>query len=93
LGARIIAAASTEEKRQFAIKFGADAALDYTLDGWRNKLNELTGGHGADVIYDPVGGGLSVRHSSRLRGMEGTRGRLASGVVQSLRFLPEGGRC
>ena len=38
LGARVVAAASTEEKRQFAIKFGADAALDYTLDGWRDKL-------------------------------------------------------
>jgi len=87
LGARIIAAASTEEKRQFAIKFGADAALDYTLDGWRNKLNELTGGHGADVIYDPVGGDLSVQafRSIAWNGRHLVVG-FASGDIPSLRF-------
>lgn len=59
LGARVIAAGSTEDKRRFAIKFGADAVVDYTQDDWRDVLKELSSAHGADVIYDPVGGTLS----------------------------------
>ncbi|MFB9269661.1 NADPH:quinone oxidoreductase family protein [Bradyrhizobium erythrophlei] len=61
LGARVIAAASTEEKRKFAASFGADAVIDYTKADWRDALKELTGGHGADVIFDPVGGEVSVQ--------------------------------
>ena len=60
LGARVIAAASTEEKRKFAADHGADATIDYTQANWRDTLKELTGDHGADVIYDPVGGEVSV---------------------------------
>src|SRR6185369_13786334 len=52
LGARVIAAASTEEKRNFAAGHGADAVIDYTKANWRDALKELTGDHGADVIYD-----------------------------------------
>ena len=61
LGARVIAAASTEDKRNFAASFGADATIDYTRADWRDALKELTGGHGADVIFDPVGGEVSVQ--------------------------------
>jgi len=61
LGARVIAAASTEEKRKFASDHGADATIDYTQASWRDALKELTGDHGADVIYDPVGGEVSVQ--------------------------------
>jgi NADPH2:quinone reductase len=61
LGARVIAAASTEEKRKFAASHGADATVDYTQADWRDALKELTGGHGADVIFDPVGGDVSVQ--------------------------------
>jgi NADPH2:quinone reductase len=61
LGARVIAAASTEEKRKFAASHGADATVDYTQANWRDVLKELTGGHGADVIFDPVGGDVSVQ--------------------------------
>jgi NADPH:quinone reductase len=61
LGARVIAAASTEEKRKFATDHGADATIDYTQANWRDVLKELTGDHGADVIYDPVGGEVSVQ--------------------------------
>lgn len=61
LGARVIAAASTEEKRAFAKSFGADAVIDYTRTDWRDTLKELTGGNGADVIFDPVGGEVSVQ--------------------------------
>ena len=87
LGARVVAAASTEEKRQFAIKFGADAALDYTLDGWRDKLKELTGGHGADVIYDPVGGEVSLQafRSIAWNGRHLVVG-FASGSIPALKF-------
>ena len=56
MGARVIAAASTAEKRDFAVKFGADQTIDYTKADWRDTLKEMTGGHGPDVIYDPVGG-------------------------------------
>ena len=61
LGARVIAAASTEEKRDFATRFGADATVDYTQADWRDRLKELTDGHGADVIFDPVGGDVSLQ--------------------------------
>src|SRR5882757_5023507 len=61
LGARVIAAASTNDKRKFAESFGADATIDYTRADWRDALKELTNGHGADVIFDPVGGDISVQ--------------------------------
>jgi NADPH:quinone reductase len=61
LGARVIAAASTEQKRKFAAGFGADMTVDYTQADWRDALKDLTGGHGADVIFDPVGGDIAVQ--------------------------------
>jgi NADPH2:quinone reductase len=61
LGARVIAAASTEEKRKFAAQCGADTTIDYTQPNWRDELKNLTDGKGADVIVDPVGGDVSVQ--------------------------------
>ncbi|WP_272988237.1 MULTISPECIES: zinc-binding dehydrogenase [Hyphomonas] len=58
LGARVIAAASTEEKRAFALAHGADEAIDTEPDGWRDRLKALTGGKGPDVVFDPVCGPL-----------------------------------
>ncbi|PKP81636.1 MAG: quinone oxidoreductase [Alphaproteobacteria bacterium HGW-Alphaproteobacteria-18] len=58
LGARVIAAASTEEKRAFALAHGADLAIDTSPEGWRDRLKELTGGKGPNVILDPVCGPL-----------------------------------
>ncbi|MFU8815792.1 MAG: NADPH:quinone oxidoreductase family protein [Pseudomonadales bacterium] len=55
MGATVIATASTEEKRAVALEMGADHVIDYT-EGFRERVKELTGGRGADVIYDPVGG-------------------------------------
>jgi NADPH2:quinone reductase len=55
LGATVIATASTEQKRAVALEMGADHVIDYT-QGFREQVKELTGGRGADVIYDPVGG-------------------------------------
>lgn len=58
LGARVIAGASTEAKREFARGQGADEVLDYSAENWRDPLKALTGGRGVDVIFDPVGGKL-----------------------------------
>ncbi|VTU36325.1 NADPH:quinone oxidoreductase family protein [Variovorax sp. RA8] len=56
MGARVIAAASTPEKRALCLEHGAEHAIDYTQPGWREEVKALTGGRGVDVAYDPVGG-------------------------------------
>lgn len=58
MGARVIAAAGSREKLAFAQKLGADELIDYSDGELKEKVKELTGGAGADVIYDPVGGDL-----------------------------------
>lgn len=55
-GARVIAAASTEEKRRYALASGADEAIDYRQDDWRDALKALTAESGLDMVLDPVGG-------------------------------------
>ena len=59
MGAKVIAAASSEEKLDFACEAGADMRINYSNEPLKDKIKELTGGKGADVIYDPVGGDLS----------------------------------
>ncbi|GAA5512891.1 narbonolide/10-deoxymethynolide synthase PikA2, modules 3 and 4 [Deinococcus carri] len=59
LGARVIAAASTEEKLDLCREHGADETLNYTTGDLRERLKALTGGKGPDVIFDPVGGDLA----------------------------------
>jgi NADPH2:quinone reductase len=64
MGARIIATAGSEDKLAFCRAQGATAALNYRDDTWVDRVKEITAGHGADVIYDPVGGditGLSTK--------------------------------
>lgn len=56
MGAKVIAAASSEAKRAACLEAGADATIDYTTEDLKTRTKELTGGNGADVIYDPVGG-------------------------------------
>src|SRR5882724_5564962 len=56
LGARVIAAAGSPEKLAVAREHGADELIDYTTESIRDRVRELTGGLGADVVYDPVGG-------------------------------------
>ena len=87
MGARVIAAASTAEKRDFALKFGADQTIDYTQANWRDTLNDLTDGHGPDVIYDPVGGDVSLQafRSIAWRGRHLVVG-FASGTIPALAF-------
>ena len=55
-GARVIAAASTDEKCAFCKTLGADDTINYSTEDLRERLKPLTGGKGPDVIYDPVGG-------------------------------------
>jgi len=59
LGAKVIAAASTEEKIAFCKKHGATEGIVYSKEDLKERTKALTGGNGADVIYDPVGGALS----------------------------------
>ena len=56
MGARVIAAASSEEKLAVAKRAGADELIDYSDGDLKEKVKSLTDGKGADVIYDPVGG-------------------------------------
>src|SRR5262249_9655838 len=56
LGARVIACASTDDKLALCRAHGADAAINYATEHFRDRIRALTGGAGPDVIYDPVGG-------------------------------------
>jgi NADPH2:quinone reductase len=59
LGARVIAVASTEEKRSLALAAGAEAAIDSSSEDIKVRSRELTDGQGVDVVYDVVGGDVS----------------------------------
>ena len=56
IGAKVIAAASTDEKCALCKSIGADETINYQTENLRDRLKALTGGNGPDVIYDPVGG-------------------------------------
>ncbi|NLT29492.1 MAG: NADPH:quinone oxidoreductase family protein [Propionibacterium sp.] len=66
LGARVIAAASTDEKLDLARSYGADETIRYSDEDLGDKIKELTGGKGVDVVYDPVGGDLADTAVRRL---------------------------
>ena len=59
LGARVIACASTDEKLAVCRDHGADETINYATEDLRERIRALTGGRGADVVYDPVGGPYS----------------------------------
>jgi NADPH2:quinone reductase len=59
LGARVIAAASSEDKLAVCREHGADAAINYSNEDLREAIKAVTDGRGPDVIYDPVGGAYS----------------------------------
>lgn len=84
LGAKVIAAASSDEKLQLCIERGAHGVVNYSTEDVKTRVRELTDG-GADVVVDTVGGSLS---EPALRAM-GTGGRLlvigfASGTIADL---------
>ena len=56
MGARVIAAASSDAKLAVCRANGADELVDYSRDDWRDRIKPLTDGQGVDVTYDPVGG-------------------------------------
>jgi NADPH:quinone reductase len=53
-GAKVIATAGSEEKRSACLEEGADHAIDYR-SGFVDRVKELTGGRGVDIVYDPIG--------------------------------------
>jgi NADPH:quinone reductase len=59
VGARVIAAVSSDEKCALCREIGADETINYTSANIRDELKRLTGGKGPDVVYDPVGGDLA----------------------------------
>jgi len=59
MGATVIAAASTDEKLELCREHGAAMTINYATEDLKTRIRDLTGGVGADVIYDPVGGPYS----------------------------------
>jgi len=87
MGARVVAAASSEEKLAFCRQLGADETIDYQTADLRQRILDLTGGKGADVVYDPVGGA----HTEAALRATAWRGRLlvigfASGVIPQVKL-------
>lgn len=85
LGARVIAGASTADKRRLAMDAGADLAIDTSLADWRSELKDAASPDGVDVVFDPVGGPASERAFRCLK----WRGRhlvvgFAGGAIASL---------
>jgi len=66
LGAKVIAAASTDDKLAFCRTHGATEGINYATEDLKDRIKALTSGNGVDVVYDPVGGALA---ESALRGM------------------------
>lgn len=59
LGARVIAAASSQDKLDVCREHGADELINYTSEDLKDRLKELTKAKGVDVVFDPVGGDYS----------------------------------
>ncbi len=59
MGAKVIAAASSDEKLAVCQQYGADETINYSQQDLKERLKALTGGRGVDVVYDPVGGPYS----------------------------------
>jgi NADPH2:quinone reductase len=55
-GAQVIATAGGARKTEVCTQLGADHVVDYTTEDFVPVVKEVTGGHGADIVYDPVGG-------------------------------------
>ncbi len=87
MGAKVIAAASSDEKCALCKSIGADSTINYTTENFREAIKALTGGNGPDVIYDPVGGDLAEPAFRSI----GWRGRylvvgFAAGPIPALPF-------
>lgn len=56
MGANVIAAAGSDDKLALAKSYGAHHTINYARESIRERVREITGGRGADVVFDPVGG-------------------------------------
>ena len=91
MGAQVIAAASTDEKLEFARSAGADETINYSEVSLRDAVREITDGAGADVIYDPVGGETGEQAlRSIARGGRYLVIGFASGAIPSFRRVQGG---
>ena len=92
LGANVIATGGRDEKLKVVKALGADEVINYTqpdgsLGGFRNRVKEITGSGGADVIYDPVGGNVfdesmrCINWGGRILSIGFTSGRWPSAPV------------
>jgi NADPH2:quinone reductase len=83
LGARVLATAGSPPKLEIARAAGADVVLNYRTEDWVERVKQETGGRGADVIYDPVGGDVfdgstkCIAFEGRLLPVGFTGGRIA----------------
>ena len=59
MGAKVIAAASSDDKLALCKEYSADETINYETEDLKNRIKELTDGKGVDVVYDPVGGHYS----------------------------------
>ncbi len=59
MGARVVAAASSNEKLEVCKQHGADEVINYSTEDLRDRIKQLMGGKGVDVTFDPLGGGYS----------------------------------
>lgn len=84
MGARVIAAASTEAKRQRCVEAGADVTVDSSSDGWRQQVKSVMG-RGVNVVYDPVGGDFT---EAALRLMAPGGRHLIVGFVTGIAKIP-----
>ncbi len=83
LGATVVAAASSEEKRAHCLAQGADVVIDYTADDWRDQVKQAVGS--VDVVYDPVGGDLA---EAALRLLKPGGRYLVVGFVNGIARIP-----
>jgi NADPH2:quinone reductase len=89
-GATVIATAGSDEKVAICTKLGADHAINYKTQDFVEEVKKITGGRGADVVYDPVGGDVYDR-STKCIAFEGrivivgfTSGRIAQAATNHL---------
>jgi NADPH:quinone reductase len=60
MNAYVIAAAGSDDKRALALRHGADTAIDYRIRGWADTVKTMTEGRGIDIVFDPVGGDVTL---------------------------------
>jgi NADPH2:quinone reductase len=89
-GATVIATAGSDEKVDLCLKLGADHAVNYKTQDFAEEVKKITGGRGADVVFDPVGGDVYDR-STKCIGFEGrivvvgfTSGRIPQAAANHL---------